>query len=299
MSDGIKVYVGNLPERCEERALSDLFSPYGKIGEPRIIKNYAFIHFDSETDAKKAVEDLHKTKLLGNDLTVQISTSRLSNQGRRGGERRPIERRSKNTGLSTVPNVGVGGNVGAGGGILGMGPAALPALNLLTAVNAAAAAVVGGNKNPDQMSGFGNSYDQPPPQQQREPSQKNLSDGYVIYERFYVDPSHPLLKGLPVPEMPRIEDVPAFQSTYSNKDTYNSTSHDTSVRDDPYIKREDTYSSRNDDQYNQHHEDSYGGGRRDDYDNYRERSPIHSRRDFNYDGRDSRPRSYGDYGNRR
>lgn len=33
-----------------------------------------------------------------------------------------------------------------------------------------------------------------------------LTNGYVIYERYYVDPSHPLLKGLPLPELPRMSD---------------------------------------------------------------------------------------------
>jgi len=37
-------------------------------------------------------------------------------------------------------------------------------------------------------------------------SAMGLTNGYVIYERYYVDPTHPLLKGLPLPELPRMSD---------------------------------------------------------------------------------------------
>lgn len=281
MSDGVKVFVGNLPDRCPESSLEDLFSPYGKIKGIIMVKTYAFVHFESDRDARKAVEDLHKTKLLGKELTVEIAKNKPApnKRGGGGGGGQFIEKRSRNTGLSNAPPANITG------GILGMGPGGpgnLPnaALGLLSAVNAvntvknAVAAASGQDHQRDP------SRDRPPP-----------SDGYVIYERFYVDRSHPLLKGLPVPELPRVQDVLANRDGF-NKDPY---AQDVSIRDDPYVNsshnRNDDFSSfpQRREEPNNKRDDYFSSARRDDYnnsaENFRERSPLYNRREYDNRGR--------------
>lgn len=290
MSDGVKVFVGNLPDRCPESSLEDLFSPYGKIKGIIMVKTYAFVHFESDRDARKAVEDLHKTKLLGKELTVEIAKNKPApnKRGGGGGGGQFIEKRSRNTGLSNAPPANITG------GILGMGPGGpgnLPnaALGLLSAVNAvntvknAVAAASGQDHQRDP------SRDRPPP-----------SDGYVIYERFYVDRSHPLLKGLPVPELPRVQDVLANRDGF-NKDPY---AQDVSIRDDPYVNsshnRNDDFSSfpQRREEPNNKRDDYFSSARRDDYnnsaENFRERSPLYNRREY-----DNRGRGYDDHYERR
>merc|ERR1711881_217836 len=83
-----KVYVGNLPEGCNQGQLRDLFGPYGQIAELDIIKNYAFIHFQNETDAKSAVGDLHKSKMQGKEIQVEISKRQNVNRDTRPPPRR-------------------------------------------------------------------------------------------------------------------------------------------------------------------------------------------------------------------
>lgn len=301
MSDGIKVFVGNLPDRCPESSLQDLFSPYGKIKNIIMVKSYAFIHFESENDARRAVEDLHKTKLLGKELTVEIAKNKIP--PKKGPS---MDRRSKNTGLSN-PRNGPQPTIGGAGGILGMGPGSvqnntLPnaALGLFAAnaLNSVKNAVSGipNSSNMQQQNNRDASRERPPP-----------SDGFVIYERFYVDRSHPLLKGLPVPELPRVQDVLATRDPYKNKDPY---AQDVSIRDDPYANtttrnedfgggygnRRDEPSNTRDDYFSSRRDDPYANSR-DNHDNFRERSPLYNRRD--YDRGDNRGRvGYDDYDRR-
>ena len=288
MSDGVKVFVGNLPDRCPESSLEDLFSPYGKIKGIIMVKTYAFIHFEFDRDARKAVEDLHKTKLLGKELTVEIAKNKPQpNKRGGGGGGQFIEKRSRNTGLSNAPPPNMSG------GILGMGPggpgnipnAALGLLSAVNAVNTVKNAVAAASGQDHQRD---SSRERPPP-----------SDGYVIYERFYVDRSHPLLKGLPVPELPRVQDVLANRDAF-NKDPY---AQDVSIRDDPYANashnRNDEFSSfppQRREEPNNKRDDYFSSARREDSynnsaENFRERSPLYNRRDYDNRGRGG----YDDY----
>lgn len=307
MSDGVKVFVGNLPDRCPESSLQDLFSPYGKIKGIIMVKTYAFVHFESERDAKKAVDDLHKTKLLGKELTVEIAKSKQPPKRGHGG----AEKRPKNSGLSlgSIGGPPMGGPPMGGmgpGGILGIGPggpgAGLPnaALGLLNAVNAVKNIAGAVGQNNDQNSIL------PMPNSNRDTSRDRApppSDGYVIYERFYVDRAHPLLKGLPVPELPRVQDVIASRDSFQ-KDPY---AQDVSIRDDPYAssasnrnddygagyqqtRRDDTSNVR-DDYFAPRRDDSFQAKRENVDTSYRERSPMYNRRDYD---RDSRNRLYDD-----
>jgi len=267
-----KLFVGNLPEDCTKESLQDLFGSYGGIDEVAIIKNFAFIHFTSEDDAKKAMKDLHGTKFAGKALNVELSNrgEKRDNRGRdnrdnrdnrdsrdnrdRGRDRDRDRDRSERgprssrdgpgvlgagPGLGPLVSPGLGALGGAPGlasllpgglGALGgLGANPLGGLGILSELNTLAA-VAGKNQQLQQQQHQPSSVQQ----QQLPPNRTNgreqpdpdvrvrrevvhtqdipnsasmgLGNGYVIYERYYVDASHPLLKGLPLPQLPRMSD---------------------------------------------------------------------------------------------
>jgi len=222
----IKVYVGNLPDNCPPDSLRDLFSGYGVLKELDIIKNFAFVHFDRESDATQAVKDLDNTKLLGQVITVQVSKNQTSKSNSRDRDRRDDRRpprRNPNGPMSN--NRGPPPPMNSLGGILGAAPVPAPlgGLGLLSSLNAAVAAEQQRNLESElrlerEHRERGREREQPNPdvRVRREvvhtrdvpnASKLGVSDGYVIYERYYVDPSHPLLKGLPTPEYSRVTDT--------------------------------------------------------------------------------------------
>lgn len=140
-------------------------------------------------------------------------------------------------GLTGAPLAGLAGNpLGALGGV--SAPAPLGGIGILSAVNTLAAVA----EKQQQL----NSVQQQPPPNQGLPFQERrterdqpdpdvrvrrevvptrdvpnaaamgLTNGYVIYERYYVDPTHPLLKGLPLPELPRMSDGLANRDNVRN-----------------------------------------------------------------------------------
>lgn len=75
----VKIFVGNIPSDCGRRDVIDTFSKYGKVKDCDIIRNFAFIHMENDDDAKEAIEKLNKSDFLGNEITVEESTSRPRN----------------------------------------------------------------------------------------------------------------------------------------------------------------------------------------------------------------------------
>lgn len=275
-SIGVQVFVGNLPDNCKGESLRDLFSPYGEITDLTVVKNYAFLTFAYKEDANKAVQDLHKSKMFGRELTVEIAKAKQQprssggNRGNGGGDRKPPrdDNRRRSSGLAV--SSGFPGPQ-SGGGILGIAPGAnLPGgLGLLSAVNNVVAAAASGrqahdmyDRNDHNVHPIGN-CDLPtsrnPPRDAPIPPapQKNLADGYVIYERYYVDPKHPLLKGLPIPELPRVTDSYVSQDVYQSRDSYPARQKDQNVND------------------------------------FRDRSPLQARRNFDFNRESSRDYNNG------
>jgi len=72
-----KLYVGNLPETCTKANLLGTFERFGTVAECDIIKNYAFVHFESADDAKAAADSLDGSDMDGTSITVQLSRSRV------------------------------------------------------------------------------------------------------------------------------------------------------------------------------------------------------------------------------
>lgn len=75
------LYVGNLSQAFDDKRLSELFSPFGKITEVKAIKNrttgickgYGFVKFDNATDAQEAVTHLNGLEIDGRVLKVRIA----------------------------------------------------------------------------------------------------------------------------------------------------------------------------------------------------------------------------------
>merc|ERR1712126_219392 len=225
-----KLYIGNLPDHCKEETIRDLFGPYGEISDLAIIKNFAFVHFKDEEEAKSAVRDLNGAKLLGKEINVEISKNKgeKDRTGDRTGGKRTYPRTN---GPRRDPPRRYSGYINHGsrdlqqdvlnltGGLLGQGPLfpAAPVLGnfgILSAVNTLAAvaekqrsiAQKGLDPLPQKIPSTHQNerdYDSARRGQSRQSHAQETTDtkavsnnsGYVIYERYYVDPNHALLKG--------------------------------------------------------------------------------------------------------
>lgn len=73
-----KLFIGNLNEATKATDIRPLFEKYGKIMECDVVKNYGFVHYQSETDAKEAIANLNGYVLNGNAIKVENAKSRRS-----------------------------------------------------------------------------------------------------------------------------------------------------------------------------------------------------------------------------
>lgn len=72
------IYVGNIAYAITTEQLREAFSPFGAVTEVKIIidkmsgksKGYGFVEMENEDDAKKAIEGLNNTPLMGRNLKV-------------------------------------------------------------------------------------------------------------------------------------------------------------------------------------------------------------------------------------
>uniref|UniRef100_A0A131Z439 RNA-binding protein 4 n=1 Tax=Rhipicephalus appendiculatus TaxID=34631 RepID=A0A131Z439_RHIAP len=80
-----KLYVGSLPEGCDTASLEALFAKYGKVEECDIVKNYAFVHMNSEEESKLAIDALHNSEFMGGKITVEASHSKVRPKPGMGG----------------------------------------------------------------------------------------------------------------------------------------------------------------------------------------------------------------------
>jgi len=237
-----KLHIGNLPDNCSEPTLRDLFSPYGNITDLVIIKNYAFITFNEENDANKALKDLNGAKLLGKSMAVSVSKAKGPKDKEKNDSARnkTFEKRSDNNNRNRQrnnfnnppprvlenfnnPPPRVLENIQPNLANL-LGQPALGDLGILSAVSTLAA-VAEKQRSLSQMnmnSFSGPNSDDRVRQDISNVSQSNSNsrefdpnnDGYVIYERYYVDPKHPLLKGLPLPQL---DNLNSMQTSLSPK----------------------------------------------------------------------------------
>ncbi|XP_059667061.1 splicing factor-like protein 1 [Cornus florida] len=76
-----RLYVGYIPQNMDETRLTELFSPFGKLTEAKVIrdrttgfgKGYGFVHFENPIDAALAVRHMNGYKVDGKMLAVRVA----------------------------------------------------------------------------------------------------------------------------------------------------------------------------------------------------------------------------------
>lgn len=69
----VKIFVGNLPSSATKEDLHTLFSQYGKVAECDVLRNFGFVHMDSQKEAAEAVRNLNHHELNGQAINVEMS----------------------------------------------------------------------------------------------------------------------------------------------------------------------------------------------------------------------------------
>lgn len=88
----MNIYVGNIPKRFTEDNLKQLFEPFGKVGEIRIIKDkynnqsrgFGFVRMPSDQEAKSAINQLNYSEIEGQHLKVSKARPPKNNSNRGG-----------------------------------------------------------------------------------------------------------------------------------------------------------------------------------------------------------------------
>ncbi len=89
----MKLYVGNLPYSTTEEDLKELFSAHGTVASVRLIsdrdtgrsKGFAFVEFDSDDEAKAAIDALNGHEFGGRALVVNEARPQTERPARREG----------------------------------------------------------------------------------------------------------------------------------------------------------------------------------------------------------------------
>jgi RNA recognition motif-containing protein len=93
---GTKLYVGNLSFKATEENVRELFARIGEVASVNLItdshtgqiKGFGFVEMASDTDAKKAIQELNGTVFLERALTVdEAKPQKPREQGGFGGRR--------------------------------------------------------------------------------------------------------------------------------------------------------------------------------------------------------------------
>ncbi|XP_022333021.2 uncharacterized protein LOC111130348 isoform X2 [Crassostrea virginica] len=83
-----KIFIGNLGSNCRSEDLRELFEKYGKVTECDVLKNFGFVHMQSEEEADDAIKNLDGFTIKGNRMRVELSTGKSRGGGRGGGRMR-------------------------------------------------------------------------------------------------------------------------------------------------------------------------------------------------------------------
>lgn len=77
-SNTTKIFVGNLTEKTRSPEVRALFEKFGTVLECDVIRNYGFIHLESQdNNVNEAIRELNGMVVDGQALKVQVSTSRV------------------------------------------------------------------------------------------------------------------------------------------------------------------------------------------------------------------------------
>jgi len=95
-----KVFVGNLSFKTQESDLAKEFEVAGKVATANIISRgsrslgYGFVELESEEEARKAVELLHKKQIDGREIKVEVAKPRDENATKEGAAPRAPRQRA-------------------------------------------------------------------------------------------------------------------------------------------------------------------------------------------------------------
>lgn len=71
-----KLFIGNLDEKTQASELRPLFEKYGTVVECDVVKNYGFVHMETEEQGREAIQNLNGFMLNGNGIKVEAAKSR-------------------------------------------------------------------------------------------------------------------------------------------------------------------------------------------------------------------------------
>lgn len=200
----VKIHFGNLPDDCHEDSIRDILHPFGNVSDIKIVRNYGFANVTPEEAASKAVEALNKTKLYGKEISVEFARK----QRPKNEDRRPSARPMRNS-SSSAPQP-----MNNSAGLLGISPLLL---STVAQTNDSIPNFLNSHlQQQQQKTQVDNNSPDPDVRVRREvvhvsnvpnADRYGFTNGYVIHERYYVLPTHPLLKGLPVSNIPLMSET--------------------------------------------------------------------------------------------
>ena len=86
--DGVncRVFVGNLPLEADRETLKQKFEVHGQVNGVMVLKGFAFIQFDQEPSARRAIERENGSDFGGKKIDVKQAKQNNTNNGGEGGE---------------------------------------------------------------------------------------------------------------------------------------------------------------------------------------------------------------------
>jgi RNA recognition motif-containing protein len=89
----MNIFVSNLSFRVNDEDLKQLFEEYGEISSARVItdkytgksRGFGFVEMGSESEAKKAIEELDRAEYDGKVITVSVAKPKTETRGRDSG----------------------------------------------------------------------------------------------------------------------------------------------------------------------------------------------------------------------
>ncbi|XP_022917072.1 RNA-binding protein lark [Onthophagus taurus] len=71
-----KIFIGNLAEKTSIGDIRPLFEKYGKVVECDVVKNYGFVHMESEAEGREAIQNLNGQTMNGQPIKCEAAKSR-------------------------------------------------------------------------------------------------------------------------------------------------------------------------------------------------------------------------------
>ncbi|KAG9287062.1 hypothetical protein G9A89_023027 [Geosiphon pyriformis] len=77
-SVGVKIYIGNLPDRARPEEIKECFAKYGNVVNMELKGNYGFIEYEERRMCDEAINQLHGSDFQGSQLRVEYAHAERS-----------------------------------------------------------------------------------------------------------------------------------------------------------------------------------------------------------------------------